>query len=206
MGHTTFQHTTLQYMHFWKTTLLLLGLAGFVSVPAYAANKGPSDYATIEWVDLIPKEDLDALLNPPDYLQNIADGSAEDQISSQISNAMGGSMEADNPYQRALRSTQIKPEFNNQAIRVPGFIVPLEFDDNQTVTRFFLVPYFGACIHTPPPPPNQIIYASFDKGLKLDLLHEPFWISGTLKTTLTENNIATAAYSISVDSIKAYQY
>ena len=59
---------------------------------------------------------------------------------------------------------QVRFEMNNKKIRIPGFIVPVDFGDTQVVTRFLLVPYFGACIHEPAPPPNQTIYAEFEPG------------------------------------------
>lgn len=159
-------------------------------------------YRLIEWIDLMPEDDLDALLNPPDFLDDIADGSVEDQIASQIQMTTG---QADGSrYHQALTSTRVIPAFDGQAIRLPGFIVPLEFGENQQVTTFFLVPYFGACIHLPPPPPNQIIYAEYDKGLQLESLYEPFWISGQLSTTMIENDTATAAYAIKVERVELY--
>ena len=161
-----------------------------------------SAFKTVEWVDLMPKEDLDALLNPPSYVTDVEDGSFEDQISNQIQNALAASN--DDRYQQALSSTRITPEMEGQAIRIPGFIVPLEFNDEQTITQFFLVPFFGACIHVPPPPPNQIIFVNYPKGLKLNALYDPFWISGILKTTLVENETATAAYSLQMQSFEAY--
>ena len=161
-----------------------------------------SAFKTVEWVDLMPKEDLDALLNPPSYVTDVEDGSFEDQISNQIENAFSAA--GDDRYQQALASTRIIPEMEGQAIRIPGFIVPLEFDDEQTITQFFLVPFFGACIHVPPPPPNQMIFVNYPKGLKLDALYDPFWISGVLTTTLIENEMATAAYSMRMQSFEAY--
>ena len=82
-------------------------------------------------------------------------------------------------------------------------MVPVEFDE-ESITEFFLVPYFGACIHSPPPPPNQIIYVHAPQGLKLDTLYDPFWISGTLSTKLIENYMATAAYSLKMASYEPY--
>ena len=161
-----------------------------------------SAFRTVEWVDLMPKEDLDALLAPPSYVTDVEDGSFEDEISNQIQNAIGAA--GDDRYQQALASTRIIPEMEGQAIRIPGFIVPLEFSDEQTITQFFLVPFFGACIHVPPPPPNQIIFVNYPKGLKLDALYDPFWISGVLRTTLVENEMATAAYSMQMQSFEAY--
>lgn len=161
-----------------------------------------STFKTVEWIDLMPEEDLEALLNPPSYVTDIEDGSFEDQISNPIQNTLPPA--SDDPYQQALVSTRIIPEMDGQAIRIPGFIVPLEFDDEQTITQFFLVPFFGACIHLPPPPPNQIIFVNYPEGLKLNALYDPFWISGILKTSLIENEMASAAYSMQMQSFEVY--
>lgn len=160
-------------------------------------------YLDIEWTDLMPKDDLDAILNPPEYLDDIVDGSVEDQLSElgQLSLPEAD----DSRYQQALVSSRVVEEFDGKAIRLPGFIVPLAFGSSQQeVTRFFLVPYFGACIHVPPPPPNQIIYAEFDKGFKLESLYDPFFLSGVLSTTMVEHETATAAYVIKVEKIEPY--
>lgn len=161
------------------------------------------DYKTIEWTDLIPQDDLDALLSPPEYLDEIEDGSEDDQLTSQIQNT--GAEGNDDRYQQALASKRIIPEYNNQKIRIPGFIVPLEFDDELTVTEFFLVPYFGACIHLPPPPPNQVIHVTFAEGLQVQELYDPFWISGTLQTSIVENDTATAAYTLQAVNVEPYE-
>ena len=160
------------------------------------------NYKTIEWINLMPKDDLDALLNPPDYLADIQDGSIEDQMENQIKNAISAAN--DDRYQQALVSANVVPEMDNQAIKIPGFIVPLEFNEDETVTQFFLVPYFGACIHQPPPPPNQIIFVNYPKGLTLESLYDPFWISGILSTSVIQNDMATAAYTMEVQHYELY--
>jgi len=162
----------------------------------------PIEYKTIEWTDLIPEDELDILLNPPSYIDDIIDGSFEDEISSQIKNNLAPAK--DDPYQQALVSTRVKPGMDGQAIGIPGFIVPLEFDDELIVTEFFLVPFFGACIHVPPPPPNQIIHVKYAQGLELKTLYDPFWIYGILKTSTVENDTATAAYTIDMTSYEDY--
>lgn len=166
------------------------------------SGKAVEKYRTIEWTELMPEDDLEAILNQPDYIDDIVDGSPEDQISNRVQSAIATA--SDRRYQEALESTRVIEEFNNQPVRIAGFIVPLEFDGEQTITQFFFVPYFGACIHVPPPPPNQLIYVSYPQGLKLNALYDPFWITGVLKTSLIENDIATSAYSIVVNSISPY--
>jgi len=166
-------------------------------------NKLPiSEFKTVEWIELMPQDDLDALLDPPDYITDIEDGSFEDQISSQIQNAIANAN--DDRYQQALVSTRIIEEMDGQSIRLAGFIVPLEFSDDLTITQFFLVPFFGACIHVPPPPPNQIILVNAPEGIQVDVLYDPFWISGVLSTTLTENEMAASAYSMEMHHFEVY--
>ncbi|ODS24317.1 hypothetical protein AB835_04370 [Candidatus Endobugula sertula] len=157
-------------------------------------------FKTVEWTDLMPKEDLDALSNPPSYISDIEDGSVEDQISNQIQNTIAAA--SDDRYQQALISTRVVSEMNGQAIRIPGFIVPLEFNDEQTITQFFLVPFFGACIHVPPP--NQIIFVDYPEGLKLEALYDPFWVSGIITTSFIENELATATYSLRMQYFDNY--
>ena len=162
-----------------------------------------SQHMTIQWTDLLPQDEIDILANPPSYISDIEDGSPEDQIGSQANNSIV--LEMDDRYQQALVSTRIKPEMDGRSVRIPGFIVPLEFDGEQIITEFFLVPYFGACLHMPPPAPNQIIYVKYEKGLELEALYYPFWISGVLTASLIENDMAMAAYAIEMDSYEAYQ-
>ena len=161
------------------------------------------EYSTIEWTQLIPKDDLEALLNQPDFLISIEDGSAEDQINSEIRSDIDGTPET--AYQRALVSSNVVSDFDSQNIRLPGFIVPLEFDEDFVVTEFFLVPYFGACLHSPPPPPNQIVYVKHSEGIKLESLEQPFWISGLLTTVGEVNDTAHAAYSMTANDIELYE-
>ncbi|MBC6906854.1 DUF3299 domain-containing protein [Saccharophagus sp. K07] len=168
-----------------------------------ANSAGPKiEYQEIEWTDLIPKEDLDALMNPPEYLNEIADGSEEDTLEDQLKIQQEN---PDDPYQKALVSTKVIAEFHQRKVRLPGFIVPLDFDDNQVITTFLLVPFFGACIHVPPPPPNQIIFATYEPGLTLDDLSDAFFIEGTIFTELQEHDLATSAYSMKVDRILPYE-
>jgi hypothetical protein len=167
-----------------------------------AVAKTPSPkFKTIDWDNLMPEEDLNALLNPPSYIDDLEDSSLEDLTNEKLQIDL--TAELDDRYQQALVSTKIIKEMDGQAVQIPGFVVPVEFDE-ETITEFFLVPYFGACIHSPPPPPNQIIYVHAPDGLTLNTLYDPFWISGIISTTLVENYMATSAYSMKMKSYKPY--
>ncbi len=162
------------------------------------------DFISAEWIDLIPEDDLQALFNPPEYLNDIADGSVADQLNNPLHNNDAYFTAEDDSYQRALTSTRVVAEIDNAAIRIPAFIVPLEFDDQQKVTQFFLVPFFGACIHQPPPPPNQTIFGHYPQGFTLESLYEPLWVLGVMKTSTVTNEMATAAYSMDVHHLEVY--
>lgn len=96
--------------------------------------------------------------------------------------------------------------------RLPGFIVPLEFD-NLTVTEFILVPTAGACIHTPPPPANQMVVVSFPQGVQFRGLYTPVWVEGTLAQQTNSSNIelsdgatdVTTAYTMDAQSVEVYE-
>jgi len=166
-------------------------------------NKLPaSAYIETNWIDLIPQEDLDALLNPPSYLDDIVDGSDEDTLDQKPQNE-SDSID-DYRYQQALISRNIQDKINNTPIKIPAFIVPLEFDDDQNVTQFFMVPFFGACLHLPPPPPNQTIFVDYPQGLKLESTYDAYWVSGIITTSIVENDMATAAYAIEMHDIEIY--
>jgi len=150
----------------------------------------------------MPGSDLEALLNPPDYVTEVVEGSDEDQPFGALKSNQAASV--DDSYQRALVSTRVRPELNGQNIRIAGYVVPLEFDSNQEVTEFFLVPYYGACIHVPPPPPNQIILVHSEQGMKIEDMHTPYWLSGVLEASLQENELAASAYSLNLNSYKLY--
>ena len=61
-----------------------------------------------------------------------------------------------------------------------------------------------ACIHLPPPPPNQIVWINHPQGLPLPDLHQPFWISGVLSTAITNSTEATAAYTMTLQHYEIY--
>lgn len=83
---------------------------------------------------------------------------------------------------RRARGLTANAEFNGKKIRLPGYLLPLEFEEKK-VTEFLLVPWVGACIHTPPPPPNQIVHVKLNKGFEIgDEVFTAVWVDGVMKT------------------------
>ena len=168
-----------------------MGAHGQVNdIPASAA-----EFRELMWEDLMSPTDLAAILNAP-LLSHDSYG-WEDQL--------GGDSEGD-AYKNALQSFDVNPEVLDERIMIPGFIVPTEYNDDKRITAFFLVPYFGACIHLPPPPPNQIIHVTFEEGVSLDDSYEPHMVMGELTSEVTRNNLADSAYSIVAEGVDIYTY
>lgn len=171
------------------------------SAPAVSADA--QSYEDIDWTELMPAEDLSALLNRPAFLDDIADGSAQDSLDSFQQRQLED--EQAQQYQAALSSTRVIQGFDGKAIRIPGFIVPLAQNEDKEVTRFFIVPYFGACLHMPPPPPNQILYVESEQGITLENLYDPYWFEGIVSIEQKVDAMGTSAYSLSLDNYALYE-
>lgn len=172
-----------------------------VSAPVVYADE--LNYEEIEWTELMPPEDLSALMNRPAVLDEIADGSAQDSIDSFQQRQLED--EQAQQYQAALSSTRVIQAFDGKAIRIPGFIVPLAQNEDKEVTRFFIVPYFGACLHMPPPPPNQILFVETDQGIALENYYDPYWFEGVVAIEQKVDAMGTSAYSLSLDNYALYE-
>lgn len=96
-------------------------------------------------------------------------------------------------------------ELIGKNVSIPGFIVPLD-TNGQTVLSFLFVPYVGACIHVPPPPPNQLIYVTSEEGVVLDKPWIPMEIFGTLGAELVETGLGSAGYTMSLEQYKPFVY
>ena len=89
------------------------------------------------------------------------------------------------------------------AVKLPGYVVPLETVDGG-LTEFLLVPYFGACIHTPPPPANQIVYVKPDKPVPGFRSMDTVWVSGTLHATRQDSFAGSSGYTIEAAKVERY--
>jgi len=95
-------------------------------------------------------------------------------------------------------------ELDDTNVSLEGYLVPLDFDAKE-VSEFVLVPYFGACIHVPPPPPNQIVYVNFRKGLAMSEFEEkmyyPFRVDGRIKAARATTELAEVGYQLTASDI-----
>ena len=97
-------------------------------------------------------------------------------------------------------------DLNGKKIKIPGYTVPFEYGADAQIKEFLLVPYFGACLHAPPPPPNQTIFVIAEKPIKMKDLAQAVWIEGTIYTQTQESELADAAYTIKLTAIEEYEY
>ncbi|MAI64480.1 MAG: hypothetical protein CL600_06330 [Alteromonas sp.] len=105
--------------------------------------------------------------------------------------------------------SQLQPDapvvesYDGKRVKIPGFVVPLEGTAELT-TEFLLVPYFGACIHVPPPASNQIVYVKFENGIPIDNIYDAIWVTGELSTDGWKGDIASVGYRLKGEAIEGF--
>lgn len=150
----------------------------------------------VDWLDLLPAEDYQAMLDMPD-LDHGNGPDANGDFTSSL-------RQENNSLPEVMYSTRVVAEMDQQYIRIGGYPVPIEADARGRYTQFFLVPYAGACIHVPPPPPNQIILVDYPAGIEITDIYQPLWIQGQLQVAQTSNQLADASYQLEADEAGLY--
>lgn len=173
----------------------LLSLAGCaVTSLAWAETPG---YKTIEWNDLMPDDwvkEMTKEMAKMSKMNGLQDGSAE------ATKAMAD-------LRKKLDDAPIVKSQVNQKIRLPGYAVPLDADRSNK-REFLLVPYFGACIHTPPPPSNQIVLVRPTANSKIKKMPESMdilWVEGELKEARVNTPQGVSGYLLEAISIDPYE-
>lgn len=175
--------------------LMIAAVGASVMGLAFAADPAlpkPGAAREITWEDLVPK-DWDPMkeigATDPGQLQ---DG---DPRAAALMKKMQAAFD-NAPTNRAMDGAQVK---------IPGYIVPLEQKKAGEITEFLLVPYFGACIHVPPPASNQIVHVRSDGGVRLEELYQPFWVEGPLRVQHSSSELAEAGYGMQASRIYRYE-
>ncbi len=96
------------------------------------------------------------------------------------------------------------PALNGAEVRLAGFVVPLERDGN-ALREFLLVPYFGACIHVPPPPANQIVHVVSAKPIPNTATMDAVWASGRLTLLDVQTPMGNSSYRLDVTRVEPFQ-
>jgi hypothetical protein len=169
-----------------------LSKAALPAAPAPVAGTATTAVRTLSWDNLLPDDfHPEKLLENPD-VQNLSD---------------------DDPRAKALmaklqamwKEAPVVTALDGKTIRMPGFVVPLE-GDGRVVNEFLLVPYYGACIHVPPPPANQIVYVKAQgRNVKVRRLFDTVWVTGVMKVEHTASDLGEAGYTLSALDVAPYE-
>lgn len=160
----------------------------------YSGTPAAEEVLELDWEALIPQGWTPA---------NLPDTGLQDKLD-QLSDNSPEAAELMQQLQQARSSAPVVAELNDKLVRLPGFVVPLEFDGD-SVSEFLLVPYFGACIHVPPPPSNQIVYVKSAEGVEVEGLFSAVHVTGRLKTVSVSSELADAGYTLQATEVTPYQ-
>jgi hypothetical protein len=161
-----------------------------VVVPPAAATPSAPSYREVSWDDLTPKD-----WDPLRQFREMNLGALSDADPKAIALLQRMRETWDNaPTNVALEG---------QNVRIAGYLVPLD-ETPDGLTQFLLVPYFGACIHTPPPPSNQIIEVRPKPPSKGYRPMDTVWVSGTLRTLRSETYMGTSSYRMDAVRVEPY--
>ena len=207
---------------------LLLTLLLAVGRPALALE-------TIGWEGLVPP--LDESLNPYLRLSEEQQGSLYD-LWMVRQGEIGGSKALEDLEKKALdnlaasgidadivlrelnvflataeeNNSKLVQGLNGKDVRIPGYVLPTEFSGDKVV-EFLLVPYVGACVHSPAPPANQMVHVMVDEGFASEGMFAPVWVTGKINTSMSTQSISLtdgtteveAGYQIKASDIASYE-
>lgn len=148
------------------------------------------NFKTISWEELIPTD-----WDPSADFKSIDLGNFKDADPRAIS--------ALQKLRKAWDNAPTNPLLHEKNIKIPGFVVPLDVE-NGKVAAFLLVPYFGGCLHTPPPPANQIIEVQLEQAQMIKTM-EPVWVSGQLESVRSQTEMGIAGYRLNAVKVTPYK-
>lgn len=180
--------TTHIFCTIFKTLLFCI----VVTSHSWAAEQGTVE---LRWDDLVPADfSFQSLREQIDYSQYDLDTLSDQDTEAQ---------RLYDDMTQLLARAPVVEQFDGVNVELSGFVVPLEMEEDRVLT-FLLVPYFGACIHTPPPPSNQIVYVETQGGFELPSLDEPMTVIGTLMIERHESEIGSAGYTLYAGQVKPF--
>lgn len=166
-----------------KWCIALIYCLGVLTIPQALASSEP--VLELSWQDLIPEQQREQF--------------------NQFGVPEGTSFQAkrnNRPEQPMFGD--MREELNGKTIRLSGLIIPLEGDE-ETMTELLLVPYHGACIHMPPPPPNQIVYIKFEHPVPVRQVWDVVTVQGELSAVSISTDLAEVGYQLNGLAISDYQ-
>lgn len=180
-----------------RARLAAAGAAGMAAANAYGVSRGvakaagrdadllglpdENGYADLDWSHMVPLEDIKLLEDAPPVVH----------VGTQRMKQVG--------------TLHTVPALDGRKVRLTGYVVPLESDAEGRMTEFFFVPFYGACIHVPPPPPNMLVHVRLSKGVDTPSLYDPLVLRGVLHAQAITNAMASSAYSVDGAALEPYR-
>ena len=188
--------------------VVLFTIAAGAAAPLASALAAEDEPLMIRWDDLLPEgeeERLGALYDEfyaglEERIKKMSVMPLSEAGSAELT-AEGGALDE----MPQIGTFNTVDDLDGVRVRIPGYLIPLDATAVNEFTEFLLVPYFGACIHTPPPPPNQIIHVTASSALKAESIWDPFWIDGVLTTGKIENEMGDAAYRLELEGYELFR-
>ena len=174
-----------------------LALPSWAQAPAASAPAKPrivDGYTELRWDDLVPKGWDPSKAMKDKGIANIGllnDGDPK-------------TMELMRQMRESWDNAPTEPSLDGARVRLPGYLVPLE-ETAAGHTEFLLVPYFGACIHTPPPPANQIVMVVPAKPAMGFRSMDTVWVNGVLKATRSNTAMGSSGYRLESALVERYK-
>ncbi|MCC5996377.1 MAG: DUF3299 domain-containing protein [Oceanicaulis sp.] len=167
---------------------LVCALAGLAAPAATGEARAESAYRELIWQDLLPEGEAERIAR----LQ-------------QVQAMEFGFNHFGTEQMPQLRTFNVVEELDGERVRIAGFVLPFDFAASGEVSRFLLVPFVGACIHVPPPPPNQLIYVVADPSVSVRGLWDPVFAEGVLRTRRQDSDLADTAYTLELSALRPYR-
>ena len=182
-----------------RKSLPIAALLVLLLSAAWPAGTEPA--REIDWAVLVPPvTQAPVNMKPESFLANAQPpGGGGVRVAPQTPEAPWMSSRSRQPD--SSQPPAIVSELDGQRVRIGGYVVALEFDATK-IKEFLLVPFVGACIHVPPPPPNQIIYVKAAEGFEVYGQFNAAYITGTLKAVRQVTDLAATGYAMEAEKIE----
>lgn len=155
-----------------------------------AANEQAGPLRTLTWDDLVPPGWDPMKAVDMKEIANLRDGDPRAQAALE-------------KLRRAWDNAPARKELDNTRVKLPGFVVPLSAE-GRNLREFLLVPYFGACVHSPPPPSNQVVHVVMARPAAGVQMMDAVWVSGRMRVTSLSTDMGSASYRI--DGVEVVPY
>lgn len=178
---------------FLLVTAICFGASAPPVLDARDSKAATASVHTIEWKDLVPAGyDPNELMRK--YQTEVARLKDNDPRAERLAEGL----------RKAWEDAPVVGSLHDKTVKLAGFLVTLE-GDGKAVSEFLLVPYFGACVHVPPPPSNQIVLVRTGaQPFKVNKMFQTVLVTGRLRTERARNELASASYVIDATHVEPY--